>query len=426
MGLIDLVALGVGGMIGGGIFSILGLAVETSGAATPLAFFIGAIIAGLAANSYARLANRVRDGGASYSFIKEIFPRAPLASVTVGWVVVCGYIGTLALYSFTFGTYTADALGYSGVPAVRIPLTLCVMGFFVLINQREAKSAGDLEASIVYFKIVLLIVLAALGAQAYDQTVIEAAPTGDLLSVVLSAALIFVAFEGFQLITNAYREARFPLRNIPLAMFLSISITACIYIGLAAVSLGVIPYDQIIASEEHALSQLTGGPTSQGGSILLTLAAVLATTSAINATLFGASRMAAKIASDFAMPRYLTNTNGTGAPWAAVVTIGGLAALFGSIGSLSLIASFSSLTFLLVSLAVVTTDFRLSAINGDRFILPLAAAVVLALTSLLLIAYLIHRGGYDLIFSISLYVFIFIAALVYGKSSPHFGQRHNE
>ena len=95
LGLIELVAIALGGMIGGGIFSILGLAVEQVGNAAPIAIAVGALLAFLAAHSYASLSRYFQDEGATYAFFKRTYPDSHHAAATIGWLVVFGYLSTL-------------------------------------------------------------------------------------------------------------------------------------------------------------------------------------------------------------------------------------------------------------------------------------------------------------------------------------------
>ncbi len=97
LGVPELIAIALGGMVGGGIFSILGISVSLVGVFTPLVIVIGGIIASLAAYSYIKLGVYYKDEGATYSFYKRTFPNSPFAASLIGWWVIFGYISTLAL-----------------------------------------------------------------------------------------------------------------------------------------------------------------------------------------------------------------------------------------------------------------------------------------------------------------------------------------
>ncbi len=112
LGLIELIAIALGGMVGGGIFSILGVSVERIGNATPIAILIGGVLATFAAYSYIKLAQLYKDEGATYSFYKKSFPDSHFASSAIGWLITFGYISTLALYAFTFASYFCRLLPF--------------------------------------------------------------------------------------------------------------------------------------------------------------------------------------------------------------------------------------------------------------------------------------------------------------------------
>jgi uncharacterized protein len=104
LGFKELVAMGVGGMVGGGIFSVLGLAVGLAGHAAPIAFFLGGIVALLTGWSYAQLGLVFHSAGGSFTYMEHAYQHRNIAALG-GWLLLAGYIGTLALYSYTFGVY---------------------------------------------------------------------------------------------------------------------------------------------------------------------------------------------------------------------------------------------------------------------------------------------------------------------------------
>jgi len=113
LGLVELIAIAIGGMVGGGIFSILGISASMIGFLTPIAIVIGGIIALFAAYSYVKLGVYYKDEGATYSFIKRTFPKKPFTASVLGWFVIFGYISTLALYSYTFAAYAISGTTYA-------------------------------------------------------------------------------------------------------------------------------------------------------------------------------------------------------------------------------------------------------------------------------------------------------------------------
>ena len=416
LGLLELIAIGVGGMIGGGIFSMLGLAVSITGHAAPLAFLLGAMVAFFAGYSYIRLALTFRNDGASYIYLSRAFPERPEISTLTGWTVIIGYVGTLALYAFTFGAYGADMLGRSHDPLVRMALSLAVLLFFLVVNLRGARTTGHTEDLVVYAKILILAVFAVAGLQSIEPANLTPLINKGVPSIFMAGALIFVAFEGFQLITNAVTETENPDRDIPRGIYGAIAITSSIYILLAIVAIGNLPEERIIAAEEYALAEAARPALGEAGVLLVGIAALLATSSAINATVFGAARMMAEMAREGRMPHILVKRNFANVPWVATLTLIGLGAIFTLAGGLEVIASFSSMTFLLVSIGVSVANWRLRQKTKSKGWAVLSGIGLMSITVLLLIVHLARDDPKTLAAVAAIYLAAGIPAWYYGRS----------
>ena len=394
LGLKELIAIGVGGMIGGGIFSVLGVAVGFAGNGAPLSFLIDLLIALAAGYHYVKLALTFRDDGASYTYLRRAFPEKPWIAGIEGWTVIIGYVGTLALYAFTFGAYGADILGHPDSAVLRVFLSVSVLLFFFLINLRGVRTSGITEDLIVYSKIAILFLFAVIGLKFADYSRFIPPFSNGVHSVFLGAAVIFVAYEGFQLITNAVVETENPDRNIPRGIYGSILITGTIYFLLAVVAVGTLSYEDIVKAEEYALAVVAEPILGVWGRFLVGFAALLATSSAINSTLFGASRMAAEMAEEGMMPRALSFRNRKGVPVVSLAVLTFSALLFTSLSTLSVIAEFSSVTFLLVSIGVSIANLKLRHLTGADFKLALYGLVLMVITCFALLVYLavVNRG----------------------------------
>jgi len=407
LGLKELIAIGVGGMIGGGIFSVLGLAVMVAGRATPLAFMLGGILAGLAGYSYTKLALTFRSDGASFTYLERAFPEHRQISSLAGWTIVVGYIGTMALYAFTFGAYGATLLGNGNSGAVRQTLSTALILFFMLVNLRGTRSTGVMEDILVYVKLALLGFLAVAGTGSVKLSNLTPVFDQGIPSVFMAGALIFVAYEGFQLITNAVCETRLPKRNIPAAIYGSIAIVTLLYVGLAIIAVGGIPTSILIEAQEYALAVAVEPALGQAGRILVSFAALLATASAVNATMFGASRIMAEMATSAQMPLAFSFRNRAKSPWLAIVVMTALTIVLTDMGGLEFIAAFSSLTFLLVSVAVSAANFKLRAQTHANALLTLIGIILMGVTIVTLVVYL-WRSSPQTLFNIGV-IFMSVA-----------------
>ncbi len=413
LGLRELIAMGVGGMIGGGIFSVLGLAVEISGHAAPLAFGLGSLIALAAGYSYIRLALAFRSDGASFTYLERAFPERPGIAGIAGWTVVVGYIGTLALYAFTFGAYGADLLGYGGSTPVRLALSAGVLLFFLAVNLVGARASGVAEDLVVYAKIALLAVFAAAGFVTVRADHLLPVLDRGAASVFMAGALIFVAYEGFQLITNAVVETRDPARNVPRGIYGSIAITSAIYVALAVVAIGNLGVADLVAAEEYALAAAAEPVLGEAGVVLVGVAALLATSSAINATAFGAARMMAEMATERRMPRAFSFRSRHDVPWVAMVVLTALGLAFTLTGGLEVIAAFSSMTFLLVSIGVSAANLKLRARTGSRAGVVVLGLGLMTVTVGLLVVHLVRTGPATLVWIAAIYAAVIATELLF-------------
>ncbi len=413
LGLKELIAMGVGGMIGGGIFSVLGLAVGIAGHAAPLAFALGSLIALAGGYSYIKLALTFRDDGASYTYLARAFPKVPFISTLGGWTVIIGYVGTLALYAFTFGAYGADLMGMGHNQLARMALSGLVLVFFLIINLQGTGDAGLVEDMVVYAKIALLGFFAIAGALTVKSTNLTPVFDHGPASVFIAGALVFVAFEGFQLITNEISEMRDPDRNVPRGIYASIIITSLIYITLAIVGVGNLGETQLIAAKEYALAAAARPVLGETGVVLVGVAALLATSSAINATTFGASRMIAQMAKEQRMPVFFTHQNQRHVPNYAVIALIILAGIFTLSGGLEVIAAFSSMTFLLVSIGVSAANWKLHKKSQSRLFLILLGITLMGMTVILLVYHLWTQSRDTLMIILAIYALVGSAAGLY-------------
>ncbi len=411
----ELLAIGVGGMIGGGIFSVLGITVALSGNGAPFAFLVGAVVALVAGYFFVRLALHFRDDGGVFTYLRGAWPRVPALPALAGWILLAMYVGTLALYAYTFAAYGADLLGEPGLRPLRIFLALGVLAFFVLVNLEGVRASGTTEDLMVYTKLIILGLFALIGLFRADYERFLPAFDQGVTAVFLGAAVIFVAFEGFELVANAVKETRDPERDLPFGIYGSILVTAAVYVLLAVVAVGSLSLAEIRAASDYALAKVAEPVLGQAGRYLIALSALLATSSAINSTLFGASRMVAEMAQEGSLPRVFAARDARGVPWLGVVALAVAAGAFAVLGSLSLIAEFSSLTFLLVVLLVALAGWKLRREIHVNPWLAAAGFVLVLVVAATLLGYLAAHRPDELVALLAIYAGVGLGALYFGR-----------
>ena len=385
LNLAEVVAIGIGGMIGGGIFAVLGLAIAQAGHAVPLTLGIGGAIALLTGLSYAHLGLAFRGDGGSFTYIEQAFERPGLAAIA-GWLLVAGYVGTLALYATAFGAYGETLFDGSGTPgAISAGLSALVLVGFLVINLGGAKTSGATELAVVAVKLAILAAFAAAGLYTVKASHFEPVFDHGVMAPIAAAALIFVAYEGFELIPNAIDEMQNPQRNLRRALIIAIVLTSAIYVTVALAALGNLTGAQIQHDQEYVLAVAARPTMGQFGFVLIGIAALLSTASAINATLFGSARLAMVMASEHALPKVFSlRERIRPVPWVALLVLTAASLAFALAAPLAVISTFASATFLLIFFAINLSAWRLRRRIGLAGVWPLSGAIATGASFLLL------------------------------------------
>ena len=393
LGLKELVAMGVGGMVGGGIFSVLGLAVGLAGHAAPLAFALGGLIALLTGWSYARLGVTFHSAGGSFTYMEHAYCHPTVAALG-GWLLLAGYICTLALYAYTFGVYGAAMLEGSGQGGILQHLLASgVLLVFLGINLYSVKATGRAEDLIVIVKIVILSLFAVAGLLNVKADHLLPVFNQGQLGLLMGAALIFVAYEGFELIPNAINDMRNPQRDLPRAILISILLTIVIYILVSLVAVGNLLPEQIQKYQEDALAIAAKPFLGQAGFLLIGLGALLSTASAINATLFGTARLGKVMAQEHALPAAFAMRERTrNIPWLSLCVITLITLVIVNLANLTDISSFASSTFLLVFAAINYAALRRRQRIRINVLVPVGGLVLCLASWAVLCGYLWHNN----------------------------------
>ncbi len=416
LGLKELIAMGVGGMVGGGIFSVLGLSANLSGHAAPIAFALGGIIALLTGWSYSKLGLYYKSAGGSFTYLEKAFNNQSIAALG-GWLLIVGYIGTLSLYAYTFGVYGSGIFGNNAHSiALHHLLESGIILVFLGINLYGVKAAGHTEDVIVIVKVVILSLFAVVGLFYIKEDHVFPIFDKGAMGVLMGAALIFVAYEGFELIPNAINETKNPQSNIPKGIMYSIIITIAIYILVSFVAVGNLTPQEILKYKESALAIAAKPFLGNAGFMLISLGAVLSTASAINATLFGTARLGKVMANEKALPKLFSMRERTkDIPWASLTIISAITILFVNIGDLTVISSFSSSSFLLIFASINLSSLRVRKEINISIFAPFTGVVFCLISWITLMYYLFQHDKETLLWIVVSYVAIFVMEFLFSK-----------
>ena len=421
LGLKELIAIAVGGMVGGGIFTILGISVSMVGFLAPFAIALGGVVALFAAYSYVKLGVYYQDEGATYAFFKRTYPNSHMAASFIGWYTIFGYISTLALYAYTFSSYGISGTEWAHNDWVRKGVAIAIIWTFAAINLWSVRGMGKIEDIMVYVKLTILFVISLMliyygqtDLHTFGQTLMHDFAKTPSIHILTVASVTFVAYEGFQLVINAVNEMDHPERNIPRAIYSAVALVAAIYFIIALGSILAIPAEDLIRDKEYALA--SGAQTIMGnfGRDLVIIGAVLATSSAISGTMFGSSRQMARIADDGYLPATLSHRKGT-IPDRAILAMAATASILILVGGLRLILEFGSITFLLVSLLMAVANFKIRRATGSSTPATLTAITGLAVGSVLILSYEYQTKPQQMLFILILYALLTLGAWGYSR-----------
>lgn len=301
------VSIGIGGMVGAGIFSILGVVAQVAGNAMWLSFAIGGVVALLSTYSYAKLGATFPSAGGAVHFLVKSFGDGILAG-GLNLFMWAGYIISLALYAAAFGHYAATF--YTTTPSQLAVKSLAIGAVLVLtlVNALGAKFMGRSETVIVVIKVAILALFAGVGVWYVKPANLAPALWPDFKSIMFGAGVLFIGYEGFGLVTNAAGDMENPRKMLPRALYTAVILVIIIYLAVAVTVTGNLTNNQIAAAADYALAEAARPFLGQLGFRLIAIAALFSTASAINATLFGSANVCYMIAKDGELPTGLSRT----------------------------------------------------------------------------------------------------------------------
>jgi amino acid transporter len=421
LGLAELVAIALGGMVGGGIFTILGVSVSMIGNLTPIAIIIGGLIASLAAYSYVKLGLYYRDEGATYSFYKRTYPGSSFSASAIGWFVIFGYISTLALYAYTFSSYAISSTDFANNIWIRKSIAIAVIVVFTMINIWSVNGMGKIEDLMVYTKLVVLTIISFVLMQhgttdfgTFINNMALDAEKSSVFSILIVASLTFVAYEGFQLVINAVGEMDKPEKNIPNAIYTAIALAVLIYVVISLGALFAIPTEEIIKNKEYALAAGAGNVIGRLGTNLVIFGAILASSSAISGTVFGSSRQMSVIAKDGFFPNWLALRKNK-IPRNAIIAMAVMASILILIGGLELILEFGSITFLLVSLLMAIANYKIRDKTNSSTIITVLSIFGLSLGGIFILYYELVNKWEQMLAIVLLYIILAFGAWIFSR-----------
>lgn len=409
------ISIGIGGMVGGGIFAVLGLAVSLSKGATPVAFLFAGIVAFITSYSYVKLTLKFPDNGGTVKFINEGFGKT-IFSGSINNLLWISYIIMLSLYASAFGSYAPNLLELTD--SVKIDSHIYSSAIIIIatiINYYSVKVVSTIETYSVAIKLIILIAFIGIGIYGLfgnpNLSQLSAKNWESPIQILTAGMVIFVAYEGFELIANAGSNIINPKINIPKAYYYSVGFVILLYIIISIVTVGSLSFDTIKSAEEYVLAEAAKPMLGKLGFTVMTVAALISTFSAINASLYGGSRVSYQIAEDDELPHELTGqfwNQPIGLIITAIATL-----ILVNFLKLESISTAGSVGFLIIFAVVNYVGLKLSKqINAKRWI-PLIGFILCSLSLIVLIIKQFESNKTGVIVALSIIAFCFIIEYIY-------------
>ena len=348
LGLKEALAIGLGTMIGAGIFVLPSIVVERAGQAAAISYLMAGLVCLPVAMIISELVTGMPRAGGSYTFIAEAL--GPLAGSIVGPANWLGLTFANGFYLIAAGHYLSLFL-----PIPPWSVALIVGIFFVWLNYRGAKMSGGIQILVVIILVSILTIFVIAGMLNHPVIPRESFPIHGWGPVIGSIGLIIVSFTGFENIATIAEEVKQPKRTLPIAIISSVAIVTVLYALLLLTSTGLMPPGEISSKSGLLVdsAKLTFGPIGQA---IMLIAALLATLSSANAATMSSSRISYGMGRDLVLPgwfgkahpRFKTPANG-------ILFTGGLAVLLSLTGKAENLAEISSVMFM-VSYALLSVS----------------------------------------------------------------------
>jgi amino acid transporter len=367
-------ALGVGGMMGAGLYTLLGLAAHSTGVLLPVAFLVAGVAAAFSVYSYSRLGATFPSSGGAAEFLVRSFGESTVAGGLNVFQFI-GYLIATSLYAAGFAEYVGalagDELPSWGSKAVGAAVVVVFTG----VNLVSPTLVGRAATLIVGVESAILVGFVALGLVHTDPSRLTSQGMPGALGLVTGAALLYVTYQGFGVVANAAGRMSDPAKQLPRAMYAALGIVAAVYLIVSTLVVTLLPLSTIEADAGHALADAGRSVAGHVGFVVVASAAILATASAVNATIFAAASIGEDVARKGEITPVLTRTVMGGKPVALLVSAAVVIVLV-LFFPLNAVGQMTSLAFLVIYGAVSLGHLRLRSQTGAKA-WPLWAAVVI-------------------------------------------------
>ena len=353
-------ALGIGAMVGAGIFALLGQVVLIAHSAAWIAFIIGGVVAMFSGYSYARLAAKYPSDTGIVAFFDAAFPsRAAGGALSLVYLLTLAV--TCALIAKSFGAYGARLVFGDGSSPLWIDaFATTIVIVLTVLNAIGSRAVGRAEVVLVVVKLLALGVLLVAGTTSFQPSRLSSPLHVGLGSIIAAVGLTFFAYSGYGTMANAAGDVAKPAVTIPRAIYGAIAFVALLYVAVSVIVLGNVSQGDLAKYADTAVAQAARPVLGNMGFVALSIAALLATASAINAVLFAGMNIALGLGKGRQLPSAFTALVRGKLSRGVTFAIGGVLVMVNFM-DLSAFADVASAAFLITYLAVFVAHWRLAS-----------------------------------------------------------------
>jgi amino acid transporter len=374
--------LGVGSMVGAGIFALLGEAGTVAGAAVWISFLLAGVVAGLLGYTAVKLGVRYPSSGGIITYLIEGFGNGRLVGIAswLGYIAAIVIVG--AMVAVSFGSYaTALFIGQDAGPAWDNVFTTAVVLGTLGINLIGSRIVDRAQSVIVVVELAVFAVFIVVTISDVDWGLLAFSGYPRFSDILASVALTFFAFLGFSVITFSAGDLEDPTHGLPRAMYAALGIAAGLYILISLGVFGTLTVDQVVEYGETAIAEAARPALGDAGFVMMAIAALLATTSSVNATLYASGGLTGMLAGVGQFPPLFGRKTRGGIHIGLLVTAA-LVLVVANLVDLSAIASVGSAIALAVFVLVALAGYRRRQDTGAN---PVIAVATIAVSAIVLI-----------------------------------------
>ncbi len=301
-GLWSAVFLGIGSMVGAGIFVLLGEAGAIAGNLVWISFIFGGIIALLSGYSLAKLATAYPSRGGIVEYLVQCYGEG-IFSGSLSVLFYLSAMVAIAMVAKTFGTYAAMMSVGANTPLWTNGFAIGILLLFMLVNLAGSSLIARSENIIVIIKLSIIILFTIVVFFYIDPSLLSLKDAPPVINVFSSIALTFFAFEGFRVITNTAEDMENPQSTMLKAMIIAIVFVMLLYVAVTFAVFGNLPLPEIIKAQDYALAEAAKPAFGEMGFTIMAIAALISTASSINANLYAVTNVTYQMAKNGELPK---------------------------------------------------------------------------------------------------------------------------